>query len=707
LIGFLLVLITFVVYWPVTHFGFINHDDPEYVINNPMVHAGLTGASIVWAFETFYASNWHPLTWMSHMLDCRIWGNQAGGHHMTNVLLHGLNVVLLFLLLRRLTNATWRSAWAAALFAWHPLHVESVAWISERKDVLSMFFGLLSIWAYVRSREPSREQEARSKKQGARRHEPGSRITHHASRFRITQASRFYLLSLLLFALGLMSKPMLVTLPFVFLLLDYWPLGRVAGDEWRVTGEAGTGARRVGSALRLCVVEKLPFLVLSGVDCVATMWAQQNDAIINLDVLPFSERLANAAMSYLLYLAKLFWPARLAVLYPYPEWPLWQPISAAAILLMISAVVLWQRQCRPYLAVGWFWFVGTLVPVIGLVQVGRQGMADRYTYLPSVGIFIAFVWGVAELVRHSKLRVQGSGFSAGTLSAVSAIILIVLILCTSRQLGYWQNSVAVFSRALEVNPNNVLAEYNVGQALQSQGDQAGAMSHYLHALEIQPSRVEAVRDFRPSARVNLGGILAEEGKWTEAEAQFREVVRQRPGAWHVRSDLADALAALGRLDEAVAQYRIALRVAPESAEVWRRLGVALYRQLKSAEALAAYRQAVKCNPNGPLELNELAWFLATDPNRELRDGVEAIRLAQHACELTGRAEPRCLGTLDAAYAEAGLWKDAIETAQVVKEMALAQNRPDLAAAAAERLELYRAEKPYHQPKPGQASTLSP
>ncbi|HZQ47531.1 MAG TPA: hypothetical protein VFC07_10995, partial [Verrucomicrobiae bacterium] len=369
-----LALITVAVYWPVTRFAFINYDDTDYVIYNAAIQKGVTTAGVEWALKTGYASNWHPLTWISHMVDCGLYGLKPGGHHLTNLLFHTANVVLLFLILGQFTGAMWRSALVAALFAWHPLHVESVAWVSERKDVLSTFFWLLTMAAYGAYAKASKVQG------------PGSKVG--------------YCLALLAFALGLLSKPMVVTLPFVLLLLDYWPLKRIAELN--------------KDNLARLVLEKIPFFILAMLECVVTFWAQKSgDAVVKSAALPFSARVANALVSYVRYLWKTIWPENLAAPYPFSHnWTFWTAAGAGLFLVIISAVVLWRIRAQPYLAVGWFWFLGTLVPVIGLVQVGIQSMADRYTYVPLIGIFIMLAWSIPD--RWAKWPSPGLVFGAVT-----------------------------------------------------------------------------------------------------------------------------------------------------------------------------------------------------------------------------------------------------------------------------------------------------
>jgi hypothetical protein len=502
LICLLLAAVTLALYWPATHFDFTNYDDPDYIIYNPPIQHGINRASIAWAFTTSHASNWHPATWISHMADFALYGLNPGGHHLTNLLFHTANAVLLFLVLWQFTGAQWRSALVAALFAWHPLHVESVAWVSERKDVLGAFFWLLTMAAYGR-------------------YAKGRKV--------------FYFLALFFFALGLLSKPMLVTLPFVLLLLDFWPLQRTAA--------------------RGLFLEKIPFFALAALDCVATMWAQrEGNSVVSFGVLPFSARIANALVSCVLYLWKMLWPVDLALPYSYSHiWTFWPAAGAGILLLLISAVAILRARRQPWLVVGWLWFLGTLAPVIGLVQVGFQPMADRYTYVPLIGIFIMAAWAIPAAWAHWPR--PGLVFGA-----VVAGALLFLLAGAEGQLQYWRNSVALFSHTVAVTSNNILAEYNLAEALARQGDEAQAIVHYQKALAIEPNRVEAHYNSQTQAHYNLGLIFWKHKQWAEAEAQFRACLRDDPNLARAHYSLGLVLAALGRADEARQEFQTAERL---------------------------------------------------------------------------------------------------------------------------------------------------
>jgi hypothetical protein len=505
LICLLLALITLALYWPATHFDFTNYDDPDYIIYNPSIQHGITGAGLVWAFKTSHASNWHPLTWVSHMADCALYGLNPGGHHLTSLLFHTANVVLLFLVLCQWTGAPWRSALVAALFAWHPLHVESVAWVSERKDVLSAFFWLLTLAAYGRYAKETGGVRLRRTPDGS---SPGST----ESRPTLSKSHVYYFLALFFFALGLLSKPMVVTLPFVLLLLDFWPLRRAA---------------TVGLFL-----EKIPFFALAALECVATLWAQRGaNSVVSFGILPFSARLANALVSCVLYLWKMVWPANLALPYPYSHiWTFWTAAGAGLLLLLISAGAILRARRQPHLIVGWLWFLGTLTPVIGLVQAGIQPMADRYSYMPLIGVFIMAAWAIPG----AWTRWPRPGLVLG---AVVAGALGFLLAGAETQLQYWRNSVALFSHTVAVTRNNILAEYNLAEALARQGDEAQAVVHYQRALAIEPNRVEAHYNSQTQAHYNLGLIFREHKQWAEAAAQFRACLREDPNLTRARDNL--------------------------------------------------------------------------------------------------------------------------------------------------------------------------
>jgi Tfp pilus assembly protein PilF len=482
LICFLLGLTTLIIFEQVRRSDFINYDDTAYVTENQHVRGGLAFNNILWAFAAAYGGNWHPITGLSHMLDCELFGLNPKWHHLVNLLFHAANTMLLFWVLKDMTGALWRSAFVAAAFALHPLHVESVAWVSERKDVLSTMFWLLTMAAYTRY-----------------------------TRF---GGAKWYMVALLLFALGLMAKPMLVTLPFLLLLLDYWPLNRLRNKR----------------DIKNPALEKLPFFVLTVISSVITFLVQRKSgAMAGVDIMPLKMRFANAVVSYLRYVGKMVWPNKLAVFYPYQaDRLLFLEVAAAALVLLgISILVIMLASRHRYLPVGWFWYLGTLVPVIGLVQVGSQSMADRYTYVPLTGLFIIVAWALPELFVRWRYRDVVLGVSA-------AAVLLALSICTYFQLHHWRNSITLFSHALSVTNENILAHLNFGEALSSKGKPEEAMNHYRQALRIKP-------DFA-LAHVNLGDVLLSQGKFDEAIGHFRQALQARPDFPEALNNLAWALA---------------------------------------------------------------------------------------------------------------------------------------------------------------------
>jgi tetratricopeptide (TPR) repeat protein len=572
LLGLGLVLLTLLVYRDAPSFEFVNFDDGLYVTGNQQVQKGLTWDGFLWAWQANVASNWHPLTMLSHMLDCELYGLNPRGHHLTNLLLHLANVWLLFEVLRRMTGRAGPSAFVAALFGVHPTHVESVAWIAERKDVLSGLFFLLTLAAYhrwVRDRTPRR-----------------------------------YALVAVLFACGLLSKPMLVTLPCVLLLLDVWPLGRLRFEEIR-------SVRQLWQGLRPLLVEKIPLFVLSMASSAVTVYAQQG-SLATLEAVSPVRRVSNALVSYVSYLAKSFWPEKLAAFYPLPgAVPLDKALVAGALLLAITALVVWRLRRAPWLAVGWFWFLGMLVPVIGLVQVGRQAMADRYTYLPSIGLFLAIAWGVTELL-GAKTRMRRAALAGAALAVVGA-----LSITAHAQAATWKDSLTLFRHALAVTKNNYLAHLNVAVALSAQGDQQGALHHYHEVLRIQPNLAEA--------HAALGTALRRWGRTAEALPYLRRAVRMKPERARLRHTLAVALEDLGRKDEAMVELRKAIELSPRLADAHYGLGALLQEQGKVDEALEHYRIALEINP----DLNDLYAPTATLLARRGELG-EALRHYQEA-----------------------------------------------------------------------------
>jgi protein O-mannosyl-transferase len=563
LLAALLVLVTVATFWPATRGDFVNYDDGPHVTANMQVQKGLTWESLKWAWFNPVNCNWHPLTVWSHMMDCQLFGLKPWGHHLTSVLLHALNAGLVFVLLQLMTGAAWRSLLVAALFALHPLRVESVAWVSERKDVLSGFFGLLSLIAYARYAQGRgrRKSEIRNPKSEARGRwsvvrGPGSVST--------LPSPIFYLLSLCFFALGLLSKPMLVTWPFVMLLLDYWPLRRMQNAECRMQNEEAADTQRTprNTFHASILLEKLPFFFLAALASVVTFLVQkQAGAVMGAERLAVGARVVNALISYGRYLGKLFWPTDLAVYYPHPgHWPLGKVALAGGLILGLSVLVWMQRRRHPYLLVGWLWFVGMLVPVIGLVQMGAQAMADRYTYLPSLGVLILTVWGACEMGRSWRYQARAWRVAGG------ALVVLCLAL-TRQQIGYWRDSEALFGHALEITENNALAHNGLGVALDEKGRIDEAIRHLQEALRLNPDSADV--------QYNLGVAFFQRGRTAEAIRQFQETIRLKPNHAEAHNNLGTALGLNGQTDEAIHHFQEALRLKPAYVEARKNLDILL------------------------------------------------------------------------------------------------------------------------------------
>jgi len=616
-----LALATLACYWPVNRHEFIGYDDHQYVLENPHVNTGLTWSGVVWAFTQSSSCNWHPLTWLSHMLDCQLYGPAAPGHLLTNLLFHILNSLLLFLLLKQLTGAGWRSAAVAALFAWHPLHVESVAWVSERKDVLSTFFFLLTLWAYARWAE-SKVHSLQPTLHNPQSAEHPTRDTRDATRPR-----RWYALTLLFFACGLMSKPMVVTLPCVLLLLDFWPLCRL-----KVPPQQPFSATI--RTLWPFVREKLPFFALAAGSSAITFWAQQTGgAVMSMDGLPVHLRLANALLSYVRYLGKIFWPANLAVIYPYHPVPLSVALSAALLLFALSLWFLRRATRQPYLAVGWLWFLGTLMPVIGLVQVGGQAMADRYMYIPSIGLFVLLVWGLHALAetdiaeRGSSLPATAGRFRWRMLGLLEAGALAACLVGTSAQLRYWQNSESLFLHAIEAAGGNFVAYDHLGTALLGMGKVNEAVRYLEMAARLEPQDAEA--------HYNLGTALFQQGRLDAAETQFAETVRLQPSFAAAQSNWGIALRQQGKVSDAALHFLEATRQNPQDPGHFFNLGVALLELDDPQDAASSFAQSVRLNPGDPATHYHLAIALARQ-----HKPAEAMAQAQLARDLaTASGQP--------------------------------------------------------------------
>jgi tetratricopeptide (TPR) repeat protein len=706
-----LVAITFAVFGQTAGFGFVNYDDDKYVYDNPVVERGLTLKGAFWALTYRKIGHWHPMTWLTHMADCQAYGLWAGGHHLTNVALHAAAAALLFLALREMTGSLWRSAFVAAVFAIHPLRAESVVWIAERKDVLSGVFFMLTLWAYARyARQPSRGR---------------------------------YAAVALWYGLGLLCKNTLVTLPFVLLLLDWWPLQRVTLDE---AGGGKVGATRLVALFGGLVKEKIPLFLLSAGSCVATFLVPEK--LLDSARFPFLERLGNALVSYGIYLRQMVFPAGLAIPYPNPPngLPFWEVALALVLLAAISICVLACWKKHPYLLVGWLWYLGMLVPMIGIIQISYYAHADRYTYLPQIGVYVAITWLVAEWQ-----------VSRAALGSLMAGVLALFMVCAWRQTAYWKHNETLWTHTLACTSGNYIAQNNLGVVLLQKGRANEAIFHYQKALEIKPDYAEAhnnlgivlfeegrgdeaITHFQSALQIkpdyaegqyNLGNALRQKGRADEAVTHYQAALRIQPDFAEAHNNLGNALLQKGRLDEAVTHYQAALRIQPDFAEAHNNLGNALLQmgrvdeaithlqkalQLKPDyaeahynlgnallqkdkvdEAIAHYQKALQIKPAYAATQNKLAWILATCPKASLRNGDQAVELAQKANALTGGENPTILHTLAAAFAEAGRFSEGVETAQRALRLAEVQSNASLAGQLRLEMKFYQEGGPFHTP----------
>ncbi len=677
-ISIALAVVTIAAYLQVARCEFINLDDGRYIYENQMVREGLTAEGLVWAFTTVHEANWHPLTWLSHILDCSMFGLHPAGHHWVNVLLHTANTVLLFLVLSRMTGAVWRSALVAALFAVHPLHVESVAWVAERKDVLSTLFWILAMGMYARYVE--------------------------------TGKLTAYVGVVLCMALGLLAKPMLVTLPFVLLLLDYWPLQRLMipsnqdKKEALVTrvskprkGKDRTLAKNaiastpVGfwggppSPVRL-LVEKIPLFLLTVISCVVTFIAQgAGGAMKDLEALRFETRLANALVAYVHYLWKMVWPVDLAIFYPHPRdaLPLGQVLGAGAFLLLVTAIAIALARRYRYLPVGWFWYLGTLAPVIGLVQVGRQAMSDRYTYVPLIGIFLAGVWLASDLAERCRVPRLARALAA-------SLILAACFLGTWLQLAHWRDSFAVWHRALAVTGPNSQAHHSLGQAHEAAKQFEEAEHHYRLALELEPTRVDSLQ--------SLSWMLLRQGRVEEAMSLFRRLFGGNELLAQVLArdynSRAIVLVFEGKAESAVKIFRETAKVNPDAARYHFDLATGLTELGQSTQAQAEYQEGLRLDASYPQRIAHAKARELVHQSKLDRDDIAlALFLSKQACEAAGNQDPEMLATLASAYGLAERWSKAEETAQKALARAKVLNRSDLVKLLEERLRLYQGKRP--------------
>ena len=641
-IALLLAAATFALFLPVAWSGFCVYDDSLYVTENPIVQAGVTWAGVKWAFTTMAASNWHPLTWLSHMIDCGLFGLNPAGPHLVSVLFHAANAALLFTLLLRLTGRMWPSAFVAALFAWHPLHVESVAWIAERKDVLSTFFALIALLNYARYVEESKIKNPAAKK--------------------------YFAWSLLTFVLGLLAKPMLVTLPCLLLLLDFWPLKRFSLSAFRFP----------------LLFEKWPFFLIAFASCAITFLAQSqrgSDAVVSLDTVPLHYRLKSVPLAYVEYLEKTFWPAKLAIFYPLPDKiPAGTVAASVAVLVFISLVVIWLHRTRPYLLTGWLWFIGMLVPVIGLVQVGGAALADRYSYLSSVGIFAAVTFAACDIATRFKIP-------KSILAGISIFILAACVVTMENQLRHWQNNVTLFQHALAVTTENDVARDNLGVALEQQGRLAEAAEQYRAAARLEP---DCYIPFH-----NLGSVLDRLGHTAEALDAHRVAAHLEPKKQTLHHVLGLSLVTAGLTDEALKEFSEAARL--DAHYAWPHVEIAkiFLRQNRDAEALDELRTTLRIDGNNIEILTFTAQVLAASENPAARNGHDAFALAAKANLLTSGSRPTVLDVLGMACAEMGKFEEAQISAQSALDVAHALKMSRLEPIQ-QRLELYKNHQPWRE-----------
>jgi tetratricopeptide (TPR) repeat protein len=699
-----LALVTAVAFFPALKNNFVNFDDNTYVYENPKVAAGLTRRGITWAFTHFHSSNWHPLTWLSHMLDCQLYGLNAGGHHFTSVLLHAVVAILLFIVLQEMTGAVWRSVFVAAVFAIHPLRVESVAWISERKDILSGLFFVLTLAAYVKhARAPSLGR---------------------------------YLVVVLLYAFGLMCKPMLVSLPLVLLLLDYWPLRRFTEP----------------SSTRRLFIEKLPLIGLAAMSCLVTLFAQRLTAV-STNHIPLAWRVGNAAVACMIYIVQMVWPLHLAPFYPHPadgqfapgvinQLPAWQIVLAIVAIIGISIAAVLRRRERPYAFTGWFWYLVMLGPVIGIVQVGVQAHADRYTYLPQIGLYVLVSWSVAHLIvswRASRI----------ILTAAAAILLMGLTWIARAQVRYWHDSETLWKHSLAVTEDNDFPHYGLGDVYFARGELDKAIAEFRLALDLRPNSPyahndiglvltkmgrpdEAVDHFNaairilpilPTAHYNLGNALLQKGQTSGAIKEFEQQLALQPDDAAAHCDLATALVHQGQFGQAIAQYQKAIELRPDYADAYYNLGNCYLQQGDPEKAIKQYEQALKLSPRlvearnnlatilsqkGEIEraiseweeairvqpdnidaLNNLTWVLAMPRDGGSGNGAKALSLAHSLQELAGNNNPKTLRTIAAAYAANDKFAEALEAAERGARLARERGDSALAEALEGDLSIYR------------------
>jgi len=667
-----LAAVTFAAYEPMRHNGFVRYDDPVYITENPVIQAGITRQSLSQAFEPHYFM-WHPLTTLSHMLDCQLFGLKPFGHHFTNLLIHITIAVLLFWILTNITGSIWASAFVAAVFALHPLQVESVAWAAERKTVLSGLFWFLTMAVYIWY----------AKKPGIGR----------------------YVILFLIYGLCIMTKPSVITLPLVLLLLDYWPLGRF--DELKPILQ-----------LKRLFLEKIPLLGLSAVLGVMTIIAQKSGGIvITTELLSIDYRIGNMFVSYIRYIGKLIWPSGLSVNYPmiHPDSLKLPATICLVVFVLITIICVYTGRRKKYAATGWLWFVGTLVPMIGLVQSGSASIANRYMYISMLGLVMIIAWSARDLIGDRP----GRKILAAVLTGV---MLLTLIFLTRQQVRYWQTSVTLFEYALKVTKDNVIAENNYGCFLLDEGRFDEAIEHLSNAVRIKPGYYDgrnnlgkaylkqgklndAADCFRETiklkqdsaeANYNLALVLSMQKKYDEAIKYYNRAIEFNPGYSNAHKKLGEALLAKGKTAEAVAHFHKALPASASKGEIYANLGKAYLLTGNNEQAIENWTKAVELKAGNIEILNNLAWLLATRDKVTAEDAGRAIEYAKRVCELTGNKESVPLDTLAVSYAAAGKFPDAIATARKALELATTAKQEKLAAEIRERMKLYEAGQRYEQ-----------